>query len=356
MLNQNQKDLSIRNSSNENLNNKAMKKKTIKTFYHPLQVCQQTVMDGSYSKSPLKPELLLAHMMTGGFDTVLDIFEGFKPFEKTDFYIAHSKEYVDEFFQGIGLCESNGLPWSPELAKSVKYTNSSLYHAMKYACENPEVLTFSPTSGFHHAQPDNGSGFCTFSGQVIASLKLYKKFGLKGAYLDLDGHFGNSIPDSQYHIPEVGDAIVMNINPKFKHKQYIEDFKADLADLENKIKNGEVDYVVWCHGADSHEWDNLGTQCTTKEWLECSELFYTMIKDLEEELGKPIPVTLSLFGGYRNDDYESVLSLHASDIKVACEVLLEVSIDYETEVYPLNYRKKMLSSKNEGAFSKIKRA
>jgi acetoin utilization deacetylase AcuC-like enzyme len=195
-------------------------------------------------------------------------------------------------------------------------------------------MTFSPTSGFHHAQPRGGSGFCTFSGQVIASTKLYREKGLVGAYLDLDGHFGNSIKDSQRFVKDLNESIFMNINPQGSHYSYICDFIKNLDKLADAIRFDIVDYVVWCHGADSHEWDQLGHQCTTEEWILCSKIFYLKIYELEQELGRCIPVTSSLFGGYRDDDYNSVLSLHASDIREGCKILLGNNINYETKVSP----------------------
>ena len=332
------------------------RQKMIRTFYTPKQVCRKDIESKSFSKSPLKPMLLMKYLKENGFDQVMEIDGDFKPFEQKDFLLAHTKNYVSDFFTGGILAEMNGLPWSLELVDSVCYTNSSLYHAISYACEHPDTLTFSPTSGFHHAMPDAGSGFCTFSGQVIASLKLYKEKGLVGAYLDLDGHFGNSIPNSASFYPEVNKAIRMNLNPKGTHDTYMEDFKRGLEALFFHIRNGNVDYVVWCHGADSHEWDDLGHQCTTEEWLLAAELFYSGIKKLELELGKCIPVTLSLFGGYRRDDYESVLSLHASDLRIASKILLDKTIEYKTRVLPKIIRTDFLSLDNESPSSEITRA
>ena len=274
-----------------------MKKEKIKVFYTPKQVCEQSIKEKSFSKSPLKPKLLMQYLEGNGFSPFLEIHDGFEPFSKRDFLTAHTLEYVTDFYEGGRLCETNGLPWSRELVDSVGYTNSSLYHAIRHACEHPNTIAFSPTSGFHHATPDAGMGFCTFSGQVIASLKLNQEMGVRGAYLDLDGHFGNSIPNSRHHFPKVDEAIRMNINPQFSHQEYLKDFKRQLTILSEKIKTNEVDYVVWCHGADSHEWDDLGHQCSTEEWIECSRLFYTRIQNLENELGRSIPLALSLFGG-----------------------------------------------------------
>ena len=227
-----------------------MRHNKIKTFYTTQQVCKKDIENKSFSKSPLKPLLMMKYLKENGFENMMDVYSDFLPFEKEDFLIAHTERYVNDFFNGIGLCESNQLPWSKELVSSVCYTNSSLYHAIKYACEHPNVTTFSPTSGFHHATPHSGMGFCTFSGQVIASLKIYDELGLVGAYLDLDGHYGNSITDSAAFFSKVKDAIAMNINPRFSHNKYIEDFKAKLDKLAVLISENRVHYVVWCHGAD----------------------------------------------------------------------------------------------------------
>jgi hypothetical protein len=83
----------------------------------------------SYSKSPLKPKLLLKHLKRLGFyDGFLEI-ENIKPFDKSEFLLAHSEEYVNAFFNGIKpLCNSNGVPWSDELVTSVCYVGWILYH------------------------------------------------------------------------------------------------------------------------------------------------------------------------------------------------------------------------------------
>lgn len=295
----------------------------------------ETNIDKSFSKSPLKPKLLLKHMKRLGFYEGFLELENFRPFIKSDFLIAHTEVYVEAVFNGTNpLCSSNGLPWSEELVNSLCYTNSSLYNAMHYASQNPEQITFSPSSGFHHSSPEHGSGFCTFSGQVIASVKLYRQYGLRTAWLDLDGHFGNSIEDSREFVPDLNLAVPIgfNINPTGMNQTYIKSLKSNLEFLENAILNNEIDCVVWAHGADSHEDDDLGSACSTKEWVECSKIFYEWVKQLYIKRGKPLPVTLTLFGGYREDDYTSVLELHASDIVQCLHTLCGRDIEHYPDV------------------------
>ena len=313
----------------------SMRSKKIKTFYTPKQVLEND-KTSNYSKSPLKPKLLLAYLKQKKLLGNFSITDDFKPFTKTDFRMAHHKSYVDDFFNGTGLCCSNSLAWSKQFADSIRYTNSSLYAAIRNSIVNPKQVSFSPTSGFHHARPSGGSGFCTFSGQVIASLKIYNEFGLSGAYLDLDGHFGNSIEDSRAFCKNLNKAVPLdfNINPEGYDSDYLADLAKWLERLKYAILNNKIHYVVWCHGADSHADDNLGRQCDTDHWSACSTLFWKWVKGMDKILGRPLPVSCALFGGYRDDDYNSVLSLHTSDFVKCFKELLEVDVKYTIEVLP----------------------
>ncbi len=99
--------------------------------------------------------MLLMKALDGlGISNHIEVEGGFAPFEMEDFKIAHTEEYVDAFFGGIEpLCSSNMLPWSKELAESVRYTNASLYHALRHSILNPSQVSHSFTAGFHHARP-----------------------------------------------------------------------------------------------------------------------------------------------------------------------------------------------------------
>lgn len=308
----------------------------IKTLYTPKQVLQKDSQE-NYSKSPLKPKLLLEYLEKQNLSTNVDIISSFKGFTEEDFLIAHTKEYVQAFFKGKKpLCNSNGLHWSAQFADSIRYTNASLYYAIKRSIEHPDEICFSPISGMHHASPERGSAFCSMSGQVIASVKIYREFGLSGAYLDLDGHYGNSIEDSRYFVSDLDEAIPVgcNINPIGEHKKYIRDLKHRLKILGEKILKNEIHYVVFAHGADSHEWDCLGNQCTTDEWLQCSEIVYDFVKKISMKMNKPLPLTLALFGGYRKDDFDSVLSLHTADLVTCLNKLLGQEILFKPKVLP----------------------
>ena len=299
--------------------------KRILTFYTEQQVCFDNIQTASFSKSPLKPYLLMQRMKKKGLTSAFRFQSNFQPLTKEDFELAHTETYVHNVFNGEGNYRSNSLPWSKNLVHSVGFTNASLYEAKKHALLHPQTVCFAPVSGMHHAQPERGSGFCTFSGQVISAIKLYEEFGVSGAYFDLDGHFGNSIEDSRWFHPAIDLAIPKgcNINPTGTNEAYVASFQKGLDHVGELIKAGKLHYVVFAHGADSHEDDDIGGGCDTKHWLLCAQLFSEWVNKISAAIGKPLPVTLALFGGYRSDNYEAVLDLHLKSLMTCARVICE---------------------------------
>ncbi len=329
-----------------------MYNKKVSVFYRAEQAIQNPV---GFSNSPMKPFLLMNKINSMNLSSYFDIKNDFRPFTNSDFEIAHEKEYIENYFNGIQpLAGSNGLQWSSEFANSIRYTNSSLYHAQKYSLENPESICFSPTSGFHHASPQSGGGFCTFSGQVIAALKLYEDDSLKKIYgarivtawLDLDGHYGNSIRDTYSFAPKLKKAIPdeFNINPSGYGQDYLLDLSTKLELLKVAFLENRVHCICFAQGADSHRDDQLGSQCTTEEWIEAHEKIFTFIRDLTEVLKKPIPLTLSLFGGYRDDDYNSVLNLHLKNLVSCLQILCGQTVDLKLGEEVGNGRKNKITA------------
>ncbi len=248
-----------------------MMNRNVKIFYHPKLNYTHDPAQKSFSESPQKPLKFIEYLKQHSLYKYVNFTDRFLPFDKTDFYIAHQQKWVDNFFAGAGKLQRKnllGISWNPGYAESTTYTNACLFHAIKQSIEKPEEICFAPVSGFHHANPKTGALFCAFSGQVIASYKIYQDFGLSGCYIDLDGHYGNSIDNSYHFVPDLDKAIppgIGNINIESKHGQYIDELRVKLDDLKKLILQKKIHYVVFCHGADSHEWDDLGTQLSTEE-------------------------------------------------------------------------------------------
>ena len=47
--------------------------------------------------------------------------------------------------------------------------------------------------------------------------------------------------------------------------------------------------------------------------MRAAEMVYGAVAQWSQSLGRPVPLTLALFGGYRDDHPASVLGLHAMD-------------------------------------------
>ncbi len=290
---------------------------------------------GNFSRSPSKPRRFVAHLGASTLAPFVTTRGDFPPLTRDDLTLAHTEEYVDAFLAGRApRATGSGLAWTPEFADTVRYTNGSLVAAVRGALASPARIALSPTSGFHHARPTGGSGFCTFSGQVIAGVIAWREAGARGAWIDLDAHFGNSIEDSRRAFPELAEAIPAgcNINPSGHGPDYLADLERQLAMLGARVLAGEIQYVAVAHGADSHRDDDLGGQCSTDEWLAASHLVYGAVGAWSQALGRPVPLVLALFGGYRHDAPESVLELHLADTAIALGTLAPVTMTYVPHV------------------------
>ncbi|MFN5652033.1 MAG: hypothetical protein ACK465_00245, partial [Flavobacteriia bacterium] len=171
---------------------------------------------------------------------------------------------------------------------------------------------------------------------VISALKLYDEFGVSGAYFDLDGHYGNSIEDSRTYCPKLNLALPLGfkLKPSGYNESYIQSFQDGLDRIEKLILAGKIHYVVFAHGADSHEDDDIGGGCDTKHWLLCAEIFAQWVNEISAKLGKPLPVTLALFGGYRADNYNAVLDLHLSSLQIISEKICQTASKSIKPYYP----------------------
>src|SRR5689334_7192307 len=111
-----------------------MRDPRINYFYRPEMIGPAEI--GKFgAQSPEKPRLLLGHLDRHDLLDSFVIRGDFEPLDRGDFLLAHTPLYVDAFFAGEPpLCSSNRLPWSPELAESVRFTNSSLLQALRAAC------------------------------------------------------------------------------------------------------------------------------------------------------------------------------------------------------------------------------
>lgn len=287
-----------------------------------------------FSKSPTKPRRFMEFLEKSPIKPYLSTFSNFVGVTPAQLATAHTDAYIQSFLTGLTAevgrtrPDGSGIPWTESFAQSVLFTNGSLLSATRVAMASPQYIHLSPTSGFHHATPGEGQGFCTFSGQVIAAIDTWRTHKVGTAWIDLDGHYGNSIEDTRKFAPELEYAIPpgCNINPAGARGQYMRDLSRSLLAIHRRVLLGEIRCICVALGADSHEWDSLGgNQLDTESWLAAVDLVFSVIRDWAKLVGHALPVVLSLFGGYRDDHPESVLGLHAMGVARALVWLADVN-------------------------------
>lgn len=265
----------------------------MKIFYNPKQAASG---NKSFSKSAEKPKLFMDKLQRENFN--YDLFQSVR-LKEEHIYLAHDKAYVDkvmslEIFNGFG----NRLE---SIRDSLPYSLGSFVEAALSAYYNRES-TCSPTSGFHHAGYNFGSGFCTFNGLIVAAEFIRQKHPeVKIGIIDLDMHHGDGTVDiieklsltniKHYSFGELG------VHPCWA-EQWIDHLEYDL---NNRFKN--VDIIFYQAGADPHIDDPLGGALTTEQLIKRDNIVFTFCKH------NNIPCAWNLAGGYQ-EPYENVLNMH----------------------------------------------
>lgn len=132
----------------------------------------------------------------------------------------------------------------------------------------------------HHASPDSSWGFCYFNNIAIAVKKLLVEGRIKKAVIvDFDLHFGDGTANAFAGVEEV----------KYHHMK-----GADIAGIEQFLKENEYDIVAVSAGFDRHK-DDWGGILETEDYREIGRI----IKEYAEEKceGRRFAV---LEGGYNH--------------------------------------------------------
>lgn len=114
------------------------------------------------------------------------------PVTEEDLLRVHAPEYVEAIKTGEprSLAQAQKFPWSPELYPSVCLTSGGCLAAARQALK--DGVSAALVSGFHHACAEQGEGFCTFNGLIVAIDALVAAGDIRSAaVLDLDLHYGN---------------------------------------------------------------------------------------------------------------------------------------------------------------------
>ena len=256
-----------------------------------------------------------------------------------DILLCHSKDYLNELlefdketFKQINMVPSDWLIERSKLA--INGTLDTCYLAIENG------LGVHLAGGTHHAQYDNGSGFCLFNDMAFASLMLLennnnnninncsvtnnKKTRIKVEkilILDLDVHQGDGTANiiNEINYKNCSDCIFtvsvhceknfpfvkkksyidVSLNDNLNDNEYLDKIEKLLLYLldENNDTNN-VDLVIYDGGVDISMYDQLGRLNISDNGIYKRDKFV-----IESCLQREIPIACVIGGGYdKNDD------------------------------------------------------
>lgn len=277
----------------------------------------------------------------GGLLELTDI-SGWKPLEKSELLLAHSKEFVEALLneneselkikECYELIDSSGAPnrFVPELAKKplcemtkdILLQGRGTLNSMELALQ--EKMVFFLGGGMHHAMSEGGRGFCLINDIVIGIRNLQLKKKIKKAWvIDIDAHKGDgtaslTIDDSSISTLSIhmekgwpldtasGEGpwrLPSSIDIPIEcggEGEYLEKLEAGLVKLSSSHKE-KPELVVVVAGADPFEKDALPSshelRLTADQMLARDMLVYRFL------IERNIPQCWLMAGGYGPDSW-----------------------------------------------------
>jgi histone deacetylase 11 len=254
-----------------------------------------------------------------------DCHQPTKPVSDKDLLKVHTKEYIDSLDSWllfyIATCITEVPLLLPNflirkaLLKPMKLategTISAVYLAFKYG------WAVNLSGGYHHAQPDNGGGFCFFADiplaiQIMREKEQYKD--TKVLIVDLDAHHGDGHAvccedDPNTYIFDMYNGQTYPVTPydrtshlitykyPLSHHTTTESYRAVLQDnLASVIDTVNPGLIIYNAGTDIYEKDPIGRLSVSEEGIIERDKY---VFDCAEKCKIPILMTLS--GGYTKE-------------------------------------------------------
>ncbi len=278
---------------------------TLEVFYS-----DDLVSDAQASRSPSdrKPKLVSQALACKAWPIRLVAPD---PVAVSDIYRVHDRGFVDDV---LSLRQPNGFgSHSESVARSLLYTCGACYDSALAALR--DGISASLTSGFHHAGPNAGWGFCTFNGLMVAATRLLDEGRVERvAIIDCDYHYGDgtqAIIDTQ----DLGARVFhLSLGHLFRRPEQARPYLEAVSALSDQLRDFDPSVILYQAGADVHIDDPLGGLLTTGQMRVRDATLFTIARDLG------IPVTWNLAGGYQIESDGSirrVIELHMNTFEEA---------------------------------------
>ena len=242
---------------------------------------------------------------------------------------AHSEIYITQIKNktlGKDGVRKIGFPLTESVIQRSLVATGGTVLASKLAIING--LACNTAGGSHHANFNEGAGYCVFNDVAVAAHYLLDRgLASKILIIDLDVHQGNGNSDIFRDNKNVF-TFSMHSKSNYPAKKSISDLDVELADnMEdkeylkilkfylNQLNKENFDYVFYIAGVDIHFNDRLGKLKISDEGINQRDELVT-----ENFFSKGIPLCGVLGGGY-NKDFDKLVELH-SFLHQSCAKLL----------------------------------
>ena len=234
----------------------------------------------------------------------------------------HDPDYVHAFIIGEGLlASSQGWGWTPQIRNGVLAINAGQIVAADMAFKHG--IAANVAQGFHHAQPERGSGFCTFNGLALVAQEFPQK---RIFVLDCDEHCGDGTAEFTKKLPNLFNLSINGTNWGMHESERsicrnikttadsFKDYKKALLEGFNYARDWSADLIIYQAGADSHVDDPMSTGILNTElMLERDRMVFAHF----HKSGTPLFFVLA--GGYQTPIEEKLVPLHLNTFKAAFE-------------------------------------
>jgi len=232
---------------------------------------------------------------------------------------AHSQTYIrniiNKSLDQNGV-KKIGFPLVDSVVKRSLVATGGTVLASKLALEYR--IACNTAGGSHHANFDEGAGYCVFNDVAVAANYLLNKGLVKKILIvDLDVHQGNGNSDifgnnknvftfsmhskSNYPAKKSKSDLDIELEDNTEDQKYIETLK-DSIQLLNKQK---FDFVFYIAGVDVHFNDRLGKLKLSDDGIKKREEIV-----IGNFFSKKIPICGVLGGGY-NKNFDKLVELHS---------------------------------------------
>tara|TARA_A100001011_G_scaffold281805_1_gene291859 strand:- start:1241 stop:2134 length:894 start_codon:yes stop_codon:yes gene_type:complete len=242
---------------------------------------------------------------------------------------AHSEKYIKDIknktLDKNGV-KKIGFPLVDSVVQRSLVATGGTVLAAKLSINNG--LACNTAGGSHHANFDEGAGYCVFNDVAVAAQYLLdRELAKRILIIDLDVHQGNGNSDifknnkdvftfsmhskSNYPAKKSISDLDVELEDNMEDKKYLSLLKDNLKQFDDK----NFDFVFYIAGVDIHFNDRLGKLKVSDEGIRSRDEIV-----IENFFSKNIPLCGVLGGGY-NKDFNKLVELH-SYLHQSCAKLL----------------------------------